>query len=480
VALVFGVPGQLVGVEGSLTYANMGEAKVGFYNDTAIPHTENWVETLNSHVLPRYPGSENLFLGLDRDRIEALAPERDARWKRAEEANFLTTNEKRTMVDFGRYEAEEELADREPGDVILVPTMQQPLETAAAPALEPDDASDYEESPAPESPDDEGDDGNESPDPGDAEDDQAAEDEDDGSGKARAVKHKLQLINLPSKPAKIQAAKLLDAMRERHENKMARELLKVFMAQKRALKSAFSRKVSRDLVELVVHNTLEKSDRQLEVIFKSNLRAVCESVGRPMLAQGKSLGFCLVVPEDRSSGIERKDSESVWEHSIDLYVDSEAGSNITRIQGTTKKKAVATIRETLSDYADDPNGTLVAVASALEEQFETISSGRAMTIARTETHNAASYATRKAAESLKVPNMTKEWVPITDKRTRDGHAEMADYGPIEMHEKFQVEGDDGVDDMEGPGDQSASAGNTINCRCVLVFDTGSGDEGETD
>ena len=170
----------------------------------------------------------------------------------------------------------------------------------------------------------------------------------------------------------------------------------------------------------------------------------------------------------------------MWEHSVDLYIDHEAGSNITRIQGTTKKKAVATIRDVLDDYADDPDGTLTAIASALEDQFETISSGRAMTIARTETHNAASYATRKAAEALKVPNMTKEWVPVLDKRTRDGHAEMEGYGPIEMHEKFQVEGDDGVDDMDGPGDQSASASNTINCRCVLVFDTGDSDTGEDD
>lgn len=93
---------------------------------------------------------------------------------------------------------------------------------------------------------------------------------------------------------------------------------------------------------------------------------------------------------------------------------------------------------------------------------------RAATVARTETHAAATFGSiesvRQAEQELGVV-MLKEWLPTMDDRTRPDHAAMASYGPIPMGEKFSV----GGEMMDRPGDPSASAANQVNCRCALVY-----------
>jgi uncharacterized protein with gpF-like domain len=91
---------------------------------------------------------------------------------------------------------------------------------------------------------------------------------------------------------------------------------------------------------------------------------------------------------------------------------------------------------------------------------------RAATIARTETHAAATYGAieeaRQTSQEIGI-QLVKEWLPTLDDRTRPDHAAMADYGPIPLDEKFQV----GDSEMDRPGDPSAPADQLINCRCSL-------------
>jgi len=94
---------------------------------------------------------------------------------------------------------------------------------------------------------------------------------------------------------------------------------------------------------------------------------------------------------------------------------------------------------------------------------------RAEVIARTETHNAAMYATKESANKLQVDTgelLNKKWVPVQDSRTRDRHSAMANHDAIPLGDKFNV----GVALMDRPGDPSGGASNVIQCRCTVVFE----------
>lgn len=450
VALVFGVPEELVGNGEAKTFSNYEQARMALYQDTIIPWAEFWAAYLNTFVLPRF-GDDKVYLAPDRDRIEALSPERDKRWERAATAEHLTYNERRTIVDFGRYENDEKLKNRDPGDVLFIPAGMTPLEVAAAPALNGGiDDGDYVD-----------------PNADPSADPAAAEDQADESGaqKSKGKKPTLHLIDLPSKDAKVRAAKLLDEIRKRHEHKVGQELFTLFMRQKHELKAAFYKKVDATLVSFIVTQILEQSQAKLAETLRAGMRACADEIGRPMLKRGKSI--------DGSS----KDAESVWESAMDRYINTEVAEKVTRVQGTTHKRVVKSIREAMSENQEEGD-SIAVLADAIEERFESMSAARAATIARTETHNASMFSTSRAAEALQLPNMTKEWVPIGDNRTRDYHADMEGQ-EVELHEKFQVPSPDGAaDEMDRPGDSTAPANQVINCRCALVFSTGAGEQEE--
>jgi hypothetical protein len=94
---------------------------------------------------------------------------------------------------------------------------------------------------------------------------------------------------------------------------------------------------------------------------------------------------------------------------------------------------------------------------------------RAATIARTETHAAATYAAGETAKYIASETgikVKKRWSPALDERTRISHAAMAGKPAIGLSEKFVVNGEK----LERPGDPKGSPGNVINCRCGLVHD----------
>ena len=74
IALVFGVPSQLVGVPDSQTYNNVSEARLALYEDTIIPLLKRVENDLNEWLAPNY--SENINIKYDIDAIPAMAERR--------------------------------------------------------------------------------------------------------------------------------------------------------------------------------------------------------------------------------------------------------------------------------------------------------------------------------------------------------------------------------------------------------------------
>jgi HK97 family phage portal protein len=96
IALAFHVPPQLIGIDGSLTFANFEQARLALFDDAVIPLLDHVKDELNHWLCPRY--GADISLDYDIDRIEAFAPRREKTWARISAADFMTVNEKRTAL----------------------------------------------------------------------------------------------------------------------------------------------------------------------------------------------------------------------------------------------------------------------------------------------------------------------------------------------------------------------------------------------
>ncbi|MGR3599041.1 MAG: phage portal protein [Heliomarina sp.] len=96
IALAFGVPPMLLGIQGDATYANYQEANRAFFRLTVLPLVTR-VSSALSNWLSEFT-SESLDLKPDLDQVSALAAERDAQWARVSNAEFLTNMEKRALL----------------------------------------------------------------------------------------------------------------------------------------------------------------------------------------------------------------------------------------------------------------------------------------------------------------------------------------------------------------------------------------------
>ena len=157
-------------------------------------------------------------------------------------------------------------------------------------------------------------------------------------------------------------------------------------------------------------------------------------------------------------------NESQFETLIRRYLIDYGAFAITSIATTTRKRITQLI------LAGEAEGKGVAVIAS--EIFDAMRGGfskiRAATIARTETHNAASYANHAVAKTLNIPELQKQWVAVNDPRTR-GHHTVMNGVRVPMDEDFIVPYDGINYRMSRPADPRGGAGNVINCRCALIY-----------
>lgn len=100
IALALGVPPMLLGIPGDATYANYQEANRALYRLTVLPLVGRVAGELSAFLSAAY--GEELRLWYDADRIEGLAAEREALWRRLTAADFISTDEKREAAGYGR------------------------------------------------------------------------------------------------------------------------------------------------------------------------------------------------------------------------------------------------------------------------------------------------------------------------------------------------------------------------------------------
>ena len=99
IALAFGVPPMLLGIQGDATYANYQEAHRAFYRLTVLPLATRICAALGQW-LDGFDGAgvAGVTLRPDLDLVPALSAERDAQWARVSAAEFLSETEKRRLL----------------------------------------------------------------------------------------------------------------------------------------------------------------------------------------------------------------------------------------------------------------------------------------------------------------------------------------------------------------------------------------------
>ena len=159
-------------------------------------------------------------------------------------------------------------------------------------------------------------------------------------------------------------------------------------------------------------------------------------------------------------------AEPELEFLIAAYLEAVGAERIVSITATTRARVLRTILRLESEQLG-----VDAIAAVLKDDVSgAFSALRAATIARTETHNAASYASFERAKQLDIPEMQKQWVSVNDPRTRSHHQVMNGVR-VGMEEDFLVPYEGQNWTMSRPGDPRGGPANVINCRCALIFVT---------
>lgn len=110
IAMVFGMPAQMLGIPGDNTHRNMEEARLWLWEQTILPLLDFFLVELNWWLAPRF--GEGLKLAFDTDEIPALITRRFVLWDKINRSFFLTIDEKRKAVGYEPVRG---------GDVVRVP-----------------------------------------------------------------------------------------------------------------------------------------------------------------------------------------------------------------------------------------------------------------------------------------------------------------------------------------------------------------------
>jgi hypothetical protein len=146
-----------------------------------------------------------------------------------------------------------------------------------------------------------------------------------------------------------------------------------------------------------------------------------------------------------------------WSKLMSVFYQNYSASRISDVTKTTREK----VRQVLDDSSDLPISQQASYITDTLNDPE-FNRNRALMIARTESTTAANYGAQLGGESADYET-AKQWMAVEDSRTRPDHVD-ADGQVVAMDDTFVV----GSVAMMYPGDVSAPANETINCRCSLV------------
>lgn len=155
---------------------------------------------------------------------------------------------------------------------------------------------------------------------------------------------------------------------------------------------------------------------------------------------------------------------NLWRSLLGDFLTVRIAGRIAEVEQTTRKRIASLIEKGISEGL---GAREVAKTIRDDKQFN---KNRSLTIARTETVTSANQGRYMSA--LSSPYVKKKaWLPFADKRTRPTHLAMLDVPFVDMDQLFWLQNlkTGALESAQYPCDNSLSAGNSINCRCLIVF-----------
>lgn len=156
---------------------------------------------------------------------------------------------------------------------------------------------------------------------------------------------------------------------------------------------------------------------------------------------------------------------TLWRSLLNEFLTVRIAGRIAEVEQTTRKRIASLIEKGILEGL---GAREVARSIRKDTQFNR---NRSLTIARTETVTSANQGRYMSA--LSSPYVKKKaWLPFADKRTRPTHLAMLDVPFVDMDQLFWLQNikTGALESALYPCDSSLSAGNSINCRCLVVFE----------
>ena len=431
VALALNFPPMLLGIKGDSTFNNYEAAKLALVEESCIPETEKFAEDINRWIL--HPHDPSLELEPCVDEIPEIRAKQLATQERVDKIASFSVNEKREKM--GMDTRSDEIHDEILVDAGKIPISDLSLEL---------DGLDESES-------------------------ELLDDNDEKDSRGRDVETKG--LNLKTVRQKRAHHRSLLRKRAKSERRLAAQISTFFMKEAKGLSKELEGVENVDEAISRSKKFIGENSSGLMVPLSKNVEKILTDFGRAVFDGVKSI-----------NQIERKNSTVRFEDFVRRYVEANAGKNIGLIEETSRKRVLREIREIFSAHVLDSDSEL-ELGKKLEEVYRDFAPVRSRLIARTETNVASNEGSRAAAKALQIPNLKKEWVTASDGRVRDGksgdwleleckssanHKKMNGV-KVPLDSKFEVPGKDGVDLLEGPGDQNAPVYQLANCRCITIY-----------
>jgi len=223
------------------------------------------------------------------------------------------------------------------------------------------------------------------------------------------------------------------------------------------LEARFARSWQSEIARAIRASAREYGDTQSTMLAMGKHRENVDALIRKLYEATANEFAQPIYEKANDRGMVTKDFEN-FRRLVEQFIIGVGAQKISQISSTTESQ----IRQIVQDGASD-GLSVDEIARKLRQNAPILAGVRAAIIARTETHSASQWAQVTAIRDTGL-QLRKEWVAAADDRTRFDHS-VANGQIVGQDESFTV----GGEQLEFPGDPAGSAGNVINCRCVLNF-----------
>lgn len=108
ISLAFGVPSMLLGLPGDATYSNYREANKALWRQAILPLANKILSALAEGLRSSFPDAA---FNIDLNQISALSEDRERLWRQVSAADFLSDEEKRTILGIDPVQTKDEKND---------------------------------------------------------------------------------------------------------------------------------------------------------------------------------------------------------------------------------------------------------------------------------------------------------------------------------------------------------------------------------